>query len=326
MARLRLIIAGLPELADWAELSPSLATLLRRGQPVSAPPESAPSEALARIFFPDSRAAPPLAAIRLANEASPPPGDTGAWLCADPVHLRLMRDHVILGDAQVMTIDLDEARALCAGLNDQFAGRARFHAATPERWYARLDAALLAEARAQPLRPLDALLARPVEAGFARGALAALHNEIQMYLHAHPVNQDREARGTEAINGVWLWGAGSAEARPTPPGGGFASDEPLAEALARAAGMPCLSLTESGEWMRAGAQLCLVLAGLHAPARYGQADAWRARFAEFDARVFQPLHAALRAGRYAETRIETLGAPGHATRLGRWDVWKIWRR
>jgi hypothetical protein len=325
MARLRLIVAGLPETAAWADLSPALAETLRRGRVAPAPPPTTPSQALARLFFPAGAPAA-LAPIRLGHESAPPGDAAGAWLCADPVHLRLMRDHVLLGDARVLAIDIEEARALCAGLNAHFAGRAHFHAAAPERWYARLDAAAFAEARARPAPPLDAVLARPVEAGFARGGLAALHNEIQMYLHAHPVNQTREADGAEAINGLWLWGAGDASARPEAPGGAFAGDYFLAEALARAAGIPCLNLADAEARLRAGDDLTLCLGALHAPARYGQTEAWRAAFAEYDARVFQPLRAALRGARYAETHIDLLGEPGRALRLGRWDAWRFWRR
>ncbi len=52
----------------------------------------------------------------------------------------------------------------------------------------------------------------------------ALHRnvlgEIEMALHEHPVNREREAAGRQPINSLWLWGGGTApeaEARPHPP-------------------------------------------------------------------------------------------------------------
>src|SRR5690606_34285880 len=33
-------------------------------------------------------------------------------------------------------------------------------------------------------------------------------NEMQMFLHAHPLNRERAARGLPALNGVWIWGEG----------------------------------------------------------------------------------------------------------------------
>ena len=35
-----------------------------------------------------------------------------------------------------------------------------------------------------------------------------LQNELQMVLHAHPVNAAREDAGKPTINGVWFWGGG----------------------------------------------------------------------------------------------------------------------
>ena len=52
----------------------------------------------------------------------------------------------------------------------------------------------------------------------------ALHrnvlSEIEMALHEHPVNLEREANGLMPINSLWLWGGGVAppeDARPQPP-------------------------------------------------------------------------------------------------------------
>ena len=59
----------------------------------------------------------------------------------------------------------------------------------------------------------------------------ALHrnvlSEIEMAMHDHPVNLEREAAGKPPINSLWLWGGGMAPeavARPQPP---LYSDDPL---------------------------------------------------------------------------------------------------
>ena len=56
------------------------------------------------------------------------------------------------------------------------------------------------------------------------GEETALHrnvlSEIEMALHEHPVNLEREAAGKQPINSLWLWGGGTApeaKARPQPP-------------------------------------------------------------------------------------------------------------
>ncbi len=48
-------------------------------------------------------------------------------------------------------------------------------------------------------------------AGQAQRQWRCLWNEIQMLLHTHPVNQQRQQRGEPAINSVWFWGAGDGE-------------------------------------------------------------------------------------------------------------------
>jgi hypothetical protein len=54
-----------------------------------------------------------------------------------------------------------------------------------------------------------------------------LLSELQMALHEHEVNKNREAAGARSVNSVWFWGGGSApekEVRPIPP---LFSNDPL---------------------------------------------------------------------------------------------------
>lgn len=318
MRHLCLILSGLPPDAAPAALS----TLLARGRPIAGEYAQSPDQRLARLFAPPDLPDLALAPIRLARDQM---GALGSgWLCADPVHLRLMRDHILLGDAHAFELDAAEANALVAGLNAHFAGRVEFVAATPGRWYARFQPPL---ARAH--EPLDKMLARPVEvrpgADAAARSLASLDNEVQMFLHAHPVNAAREARGADAINGVWFWGGGS-EQPARAPAEWLLTDSAMARALAEAAGMRHAPLDATAEILRGPASSALVFSdGAHPLARYGQTSAWRDYFAGLDVSVCRPLLSALRRGRVETTVIETLGDPGAACRLGRWDAWKFWR-
>lgn len=49
-----------------------------------------------------------------------------------------------------------------------------------------------------------------------QGEAAAVHDELigelQLFLHTHPVNDERERAGQRPINSLWLWGEGSAPA------------------------------------------------------------------------------------------------------------------
>ena len=68
-----------------------------------------------------------------------------------------------------------------------------------------------------------------------------LLNEIQMFMHQHPVNQQRIQRGTLPINSLWFWGGGR---RCRPPDSNLAwfCDDPLLNRFARSLGLaprPC---------------------------------------------------------------------------------------
>jgi hypothetical protein len=72
-----------------------------------------------------------------------------------------------------------------------------------------------------------------------------LFNELQVLLHAHPVNAARIARGRLPINALWLWGAGSLPVTVIGPPAAVRSSAKsvLSEdvellALARAAALP----------------------------------------------------------------------------------------
>lgn len=89
--------------------------------------------------------------------------------------------------------------------------------------------------------PLAVAAGGPASALLTSGSDAVrwsrLHNEIQMIWHSHPVNQAREERGEEPINGVWLHGGGQWEPLPTPPYSTVNADAPELRGAALAAGL-----------------------------------------------------------------------------------------
>jgi hypothetical protein len=150
-------------------------------------------------------AAPPaVAAISLAGE-----GETaeGAWMRADPVHLRIDHDYLKLHDASILGVRRDEADALVAALQDHFRQDGlEFRAPSPDRWYVRAPAGQLPKTT-----PLESALGRDVfgllPANTAINWRSAI-TEAQMVMGAHEVNVRREAEGKLAINSVWFWGEG----------------------------------------------------------------------------------------------------------------------
>ena len=133
------------------------------------------------------------------------------WIRADPVHLHIEHDQILLADSRVFRISSQEADQLTELLNQHFAANGQemvFLPLWPDRWYVR--AAKIPPAKTHLLgevanKSINELLPFGKNAGLWRG----LFNEIQMLLHEHPLNQLREARGEPAINSVWFWGGGS---------------------------------------------------------------------------------------------------------------------
>ena len=136
-----------------------------------------------------------------------------AFCRCDPVSLRIDARSAVVLDARAFELDADTAGALSAALMPVFAERGlTLHAPDPTRWY--LQGAALAEprfARAE-LTPLDEMAGCEAHLGLPGGAEGAawrrLVNDVQMTLHAHPVNAARVASGVLPVNSVWPWGLG----------------------------------------------------------------------------------------------------------------------
>lgn len=242
------------------------------------------------------------------------PGAAG-WLRADPVHLRLLRDRLVVVPAEALEISREEAGALAAAINRHFSGTLEVEVAGPRRWIARAAAPSHAE-------PALAQAGREVEAG------DPLVNEIQMLLHAHPVNEAREARGEPAVNSLWLWGAGplpSAVARWT----SVVADDPVALGLARLAEARHGTLpATAAAWLErapeAGRHL-VVLDALRAPAAVADESSFNEELGALEAGWFVPLLAALRAGRLGMVTVRVPDA-GATFETVRGDLRRFWRR
>lgn len=314
--RLTLLVPELlwPEPEDdlaWQALDcPALAALLQRSELRRRPALAAEAQA-ARWLGPTP---PPLGALRLLGEeggAALVPGE-GVWLCADPIHLRLHQEEIIVGDSRELDLEAAEVAALAASLNAHYVGEASFHPVTASRWYVRLETPWAAELPGDALPPLSAAAGRrlnlPTPADLPSRRLLALMNEIQMLLHSHPVNEARAERGLPAVNGLWLWGAGSlAPAAVAPEAGAIWSNAPLPRGLALAAGLQHHPLPASAQsLLQAGPaeeRHLVCLDDLLQAAQDQDAQAWREALAGLESRWFAPLRTALDKGRLSRLEV-----------------------
>jgi hypothetical protein len=258
---------------------------------------------------------PPVAAVALAGEDALHPGE---WVRADPVHLRIDGDSVVVHDASILGVRRDEADALVAALREFFAQDGlRFHAPRPDRWYVEV-----------PRGELPATV--PLEEARGRNAFGLLPSggktinwrsaitEAQMVLSQHEVNRRREEAGEPQVNSVWFWGEGRAPESVARRYDAVHAQDPFPRGLGRLSGAsvaPPPSSIGDLDLIGAAQSALVVLDALSAPLHRAALDAWTAAAASLDERWFRGLGEAIdRFGsvrvvlpRVEDTLIATLG-------------------
>lgn len=278
----------------------------------------------------------PIAALRALGETSFDGFSPEALWCADPVHLRLFNERIFLADSATFPLSQEEASELVSDLNKEFADLGMFFAPHPQRWYLQPNPAVLVSSlRTLPLSQVAGKhLEELHQGGGGREAayriLIRWQNEIQMYLHGHPVNTRREAAGLDMVNGIWLWGsraiAQSGEVSVTKPSFSRicgSSENALLKGLCRVWGLawePVTSL-HADEPVRVPPGSLLVWEELLRAARYGDGEAWRIGLERFERRVMQPLLAERQ-----DFQLIISGASGHfvfdSSNFQRWAFWR----
>ncbi|WP_313953917.1 hypothetical protein [Accumulibacter sp.] len=309
---------------------PGLSTLIARSRLTRQPPQS--FEATLGDAF-GLAGNVPWAPFRLLGESAAPAAADGCWLCADPVHLRLHQERLILADGSSLEIALDEAQAIADELNRQFADIGSFHVATADRWYLKLAADT--NLGDFDVLPLSAIAGRRVGSQLpatpqAR-ALRQLLNEVQMVLFGQPANERREQSGRPTINSLWLWGAGVLPVARAAAFAGVWSSDPLTRGLARACGIAVQEQPANAADLlaqaAAGSRQLLVLDALQGPVQYEDADAYRAALHTLEASWFAPLQKALAGGKISGLRlIASTAYAALAWESGRAGQWQLWRR
>jgi hypothetical protein len=182
----------------------------------------------------------------------------------------------------------------------------------------------------EPARLALTSVADALSMGGGAPALRRLSAEIEMWLHDHPVNEQRARRGALAVATLWIWGGGTLAALQPPAAPpeivdvAFGSDPYVGGLWRLAAGesrpMPLDWATVIAE-PRCERALGVVEVAelLHANASWRLADA----VADIDRRLISRSLAALRRG---ELDRLVLLANDRCLSLRRADRWRLWRR
>jgi len=260
------------------------------------------------------------------------PGDA-LWMRADPVHLRVSRDNLLLVPATAFCLEHAQAERLAEAINQHFAGKFTVYPVHPEFWCMRVDTGIgVLELRTTSLADVAG---RDIGGHLPSGRDAMrwhrLLNELQMLLHGEAVNEEREARGEPAVNSLWPWGLGRLPAGLTARWQSVSANDALARGLAQATRVRHYALmVNASEWLARmpenGRQL-VVLDPLRIPLALSDLAAWQARLVELEERWFAPLLAALKAGRIGMLSITTPDASDALTyEAMRSDLRRFWRR
>lgn len=256
----------------------------------------------------------PLAPIAYAAEGGQPGKDY--WLRADPVHVRIDRDQLILNE--IPRVSADESNMLCDALATHFGESFSPHVMPSGAWYVR--AAARSDIATTPIsqaagRHIDPLLPTGGDAMQWR----ALLNEVQMLLFSHPLNQARELRGEPAINSLWLWGGGCLPGAGEKNNRAVFGNHPGWRALAEHAGAEAGTLP--GKWTpEIPPHALLVLDEPHRQMRRGDFDGWLEAMRNFEDNWLQPLLASGRPFR-VDDPLQGVGLAWRSIYR-----WKFWRR
>jgi len=229
---------------------------------------------------------------------------------ADPVHIEVARDHLLVQALGNDRLTLEESGPLLAAANEFASAADCEFVGVGEHCF------LLSESEWQiDARPLSTVIEGTVEMPTGRDAQIwnRLHNDIQMAWHAHDANAEREVKGMRTINAIWLHGGGRWKALAPIEFAQVHSDAPEWQGAAQAAG--ALGLPASAPL----ADTALVINDdLSASKRREDWSAWLQAMTGIDRALID----------YPEASIDLIlcGDTQRTFRMRQFDRYKAWRR
>lgn len=318
-----------PEIYNDLSL-PSLEVLLSKSTAAISPPQEIETWLCKEFNVAKQQNDWPIAPLMLHADA-PDLAKTSKdfWMRADPVHLRIEQNHIMLADSQAFQISIEEAEQIVQDLNHNLGNHDfSFFPLHPDRWYIRTP-----KAPEMFTHTLSHVTCKNINNFLPTGAESIvwhqLFNEIQMLLHEHPINQARESRGELPINSVWFWGGGNMPQLTQSPYTRVWSEDDLPRALALASNTNHAKLTaDAQEWLQtqiSGNHL-VILDALYGKAKYRNAYGWRETLGDMEQNWFLPLYTALKNRKINQLTIAALNeTSSQRFEITRSDLWKLWR-
>jgi len=272
-----------------------------------------PTEMLASVLAEVGMACPGegMAALRFWGQTGERPA---AWIAgADPVHLEPRLDHLVLHALYGDAMPPSDLRPLIDHLQQSLAkdgdfGFARIRSNAYITAQESITTAALSAYSIDRRQPDDFL-----PAGDGAAKYRKLSSEIEMSLHDHEVNVERENQGLQSVNALWLWGGGQAPEQTTVPHPPLFAADPLLTGY-------WMSKTGVAEDWPGSIDACLevAVAGFVAVAPASGDDD------DLLASCLHELYAALNARRIS--KLTLLFRDGVCARVKRSQALRVWRR
>ena len=166
-----------------------------------------------------------------------------AWLRADPAWVRPdINGARLMACGDMLRLTQEDVDALLPALRPLFGDAgSTLDAPMPGRWYLRLRGDARLPTFVDPADALGADMFDHLPGADDTGSEArrwrALANEVQVVLHNHPWNARRAMAGKPPVNALWFWGGGALPDHVGTRHSRTQSNDPLARALAGAAGI-----------------------------------------------------------------------------------------
>lgn len=235
------------------------------------------------------------------------------WLRADPVHLRIEQNHIMLADRHIFQLTHDEALQFTDAINQLLVNDNitvfPFH---PYRWYI-----CLPEPPDLYTHTLNTAICKNINNLMPTGKASInwhkIINEVQMLLHDHPLNQQREARDQLAINSLWLWGGGKLPQTSRSLYTTIWTNNDFVRALGKWSSLQYKQLPGDASLLLQAADSenhFVYLDELLNDDKYNNAYSWRDKLLQLERLWFTPLHTALKNKQITSLKISSINENG----------------
>lgn len=245
---------------------------------------------------------------------------------ASPVWLQMGMNSMTMIDGSSIEIGMGEAQSLCDGLNEFYRYEFVLEPIRADLWRFRLpekpqwQSPMLFDAWGFQAGDLS-----EQATGKNRNEWLQLQTEIQMWLHAHPMNKVRQKNGLSPINGIWLWNAPRDEKLHHAPAL-LGSNSTWADANV-------LPLHDAPYSFAVWQQICqernvslnetaLFLDDLITSAQTGDEYAYHQIIEHWETHFFTPIWAALKSGELPEMQLICEQGVLHIKQRAHWAFWK----